>query len=197
MVTVGFVVEGDSEAALVSSSLFRNSLQQRSKLRVVDPVVNAGGNGGQCSRNIELHVNRLRTQETPNRVVVLADLDPDICAPCIGKRKEIIGSQGIDLVAIAKQAIESWFLADTEAMRTWLDDPTFYESKPELPTRTSWDRLKEVSRERKRRGPGKSKAIFARKMVRRYRFDVYRAAQHPHCPSARYFVDRLRQLVTG
>lgn len=196
MVTVGFVVEGDSEAALVNSSRFRDSLQHHTKLRVVDPVVNAGGNGGQCSRNIELHVNRLRTQATPNRVVVLADLDPEVCAPCIRKRKEIIGSQGIDLVAIARQAIESWFLADTEAMRTWLDDPTFYESDPELPTRTSWDRLKEVSRERKRRGPGKSKVIFARKMVRRFGFDVYRAAEHPQCHSARYFVRRLRQLAT-
>jgi hypothetical protein len=141
-------------------------------------------------------VDRLRTQARPNRVVVLADLDPERCAPCIRARKDIIGSQGIDLVVIARQALESWFLADTEAMRRWFDDPTFYEANPELPSKTSWDRLKEVSRERERRGPGRNRRIFARKMVRHYDFDVTRAAQHPHCPSARYFVGGLRRLAT-
>lgn len=118
-------------------------------------MVDAGGNGGQCKRNIKVHVTRLRAQARPHRVVVLADLDPEDCAPCIGERKEIIGSDGIDLVVIARQAIESWFLADTDAMQRWLDDPTFCEANPEVPSKTAWDRLKEISRERDQRGPGK------------------------------------------
>ena len=125
---------------------------------------------------------------------MLADLDPDNCAPCIRNRKAIIGRRGIDLVAIAKQAVESWFLADTDAMRRWLEDPTFFETQPELPIKTSWDRLKEVSRVRQQRGPGKNRLVFARKMIGRYDFDISRAAQHPNCPSARCFIERLTTL---
>ena len=131
MVTVGFVVEGASEKRLVENELFRKWLREDCNLEVVDPVVDAAGNGNMCSRNIEPFVNNLRTIANPNKVVVLADLDPDTCAPCVQKRKEIIGRQGIDLVVIAKKAMESWFLADTKAMRQWLGDDTFYETHPE------------------------------------------------------------------
>lgn len=196
MVTVGFVVEGASESVLVRSDIFRRWIMQHGNMKIVDPVVDARGNGGQCKRNIKAHVEILRNQASACRVVVLADLDPEDCAPCIRQRKEIIGSDGIDLVVIARQAIESWFLADTDAMRRWLNDPTFYEANPEMPSKTSWDRLKEISRERGQRGPGKSRLIFARKMIGSYEFDVTRAAQHPGCPSAGYFINRMRQLVT-
>ena len=111
MVTVGFVVEGASEKRLVESKLFRKWLQEDCNLEVVDPVVDAAGNGNMCSRNIETFVKNLRTSAKPNKVVVLAELDPDTCAPCVQKRKEIIGCQGIDLVAIAKKSIDDivWF----------------------------------------------------------------------------------------
>ena len=108
-------------------------------------------------------------------------------------RKEIIGSRNIDLVAIAKKALESWFLADTEAMRQWLGDNDFFEVHPETMNEMPWDRLKELGRQ-KGRGPGKTKTIFGRKFIRESRFDVRRAARHPDCPSARYFVERLCEL---
>ena len=103
MVTVGFVVEGASEKRLIESELFRKWLREDCNLEVVDPVVDAVGNGNMCSRKIETFVKNLRTIANPDKVVVLADLDPDTCAPCVQKRKEIIGYQGIDLVAIAKR----------------------------------------------------------------------------------------------
>ena len=192
MVTVGFVVEGASEKRLVESELFRKWLREDCNLEVVDPVVDAAGNGNMCSRNIETFVKNLRTSANPNKVVVLADLDPDTCAPCVQKRKEIIGCQGIDLVVIAKKAMESWFLADTKAMRQWLGDDAFCETHPETLAEMPWDRLKDL-RTKQGRGPG-SKLSFARKFIRDHRFDVRRAAGHPHCPSARYFVERLCAL---
>ncbi len=93
MVTVGFVVEGASEKRLVTNELFRKWLREDCNLKVVDPVVDAAGNGNMCSHNIETFVKNLRTIANPNKVVVLADLDPDTCAPCVQKRKEIIGFQ--------------------------------------------------------------------------------------------------------
>ena len=193
MVTVGFVVEGASEKRLVESELFRKWLHEDCNLEVVDPVVDAAGNGNMCSRNIETFVKNLRTSAKPNKVVVLADLDPDTCAPCVQKRKEIIDCQGIDLVAIAKKSMESWFLADTMAMRQWLGDDAFCETHPETLAEMPWDRLKKL-RTQKGRGPGSTKLSFARKFIRDHEFDVRRAARHSQCPSARYFVERLCAL---
>ena len=140
MVTVGFVVEGASEKRLVESELFRKWLREECNLEVLDPVVDAAGNGNMCSRNIGTFVKNLRRTASLEKVVVLADLDPETCAPCVQARKEIIGSQGIDLVAIARKAMESWFLADTKAMRQWLGDSTFCEVDPETVT-GNWNAL--------------------------------------------------------
>ena len=190
MVTVGFVVEGDSDKYLVESELFRMWLHEECNLKVVDKVANAKGN--MRSRYIEDQVRLLRKATNPDKVVVLADLDPDERVPCVQKRRETIGSQGIDLVLIAKKALESWFLADTEAMRRWLGDPTFYEVAPETLDGIPWDRLKEL-RDKKGRGPG-TKGSFPRKFILHHGFDVRQAAQHAQCPSASYFVKRLCEL---
>ena len=194
MVTVGFVVEGDSEKRLVESKLFRKWLRENCNSEVVDPVVNAAGN--MCSSNVEDKVRLLKIKGNPDKVVVLADLDPDRRVQCVRERKKnIIGSQDIDidLVAIARKALESWFLADTEAMCRWLGDCTFYEVAPETLIGMPWDRLKEL-RDEKGRGPGKNRLIFAKKFIRKHKFDVKRAAQHDQCPSANYFVERLCAL---
>ena len=193
MVTVGFVVEGESETLLVKSEVFRQWLREDCNLEVVDPVIDASGNGNMHSRNIGVSIKNLRTRANPDKVVVLADLDPEERVPCVQERKRIIGSQGIDLVAIAKKAMESWFLADTEAMRRWLGDDTFYEVAPETLTGMPWNRLKEL-RDKRGRGPGRERLVFTRKFIRDHRFDVRRAALHDQCPSARYFVERLCAL---
>ena len=193
MVTVGFVVEGPSDKRLLESDLFRSWLLESCNVKVIDPVVDAGGNGQMCSRNIIVFVEKLRIQAQPDKVVVLADLDPDRCAPCVEKRKEIIGSTGIDLVVVARKAMESWFLADTDAIQSWTGDNTFQEEHPETMRGMPWERLKEVSRQNNIRGPG-AKKIFASKFIRNHGFDVRRAAAHPNCPSARYFVERVCAL---
>ena len=100
MVTVGFVVEGDSDKYLVESDLFRKWLRQNCNLKVVGQVVNAAGN--MCRRNVEDKVRLLRIEANPDKVVVLADLDSDGSVQCVRERKKIIGSQGIDLLAIAR-----------------------------------------------------------------------------------------------
>ena len=195
MVTVGFVVEGASEKRLIESELFRKWLREDCNLAVVDPVVDAAGGGNMCSRNIKPLVKGLKRQANPDKVVVLADLDPDGCVQCVRERKNnIIGSQDIDidLVAIARKALESWFLADTKAMRRWLGDDTFCEVAPETLAGMPWDRLREL-RDKEGKGPG-PKVSFSKKIILDHRFDVRRAAQHDQCPSARYFVERLCAL---
>lgn len=191
MVTVGFVVEGDSEKWLVESELFRRWLREDCNLEVVGQVVNAAGN--MCRRNVEDKVRLLRIDANPDKVVVLADLDPNKRVQCVRERKKIIGSQGIDLLAIARKALESWFLADTEAMRRWLGDDTFCEVNPETLIGMPWDRLRELGGKKGSRR-GKSKPKFVERFILDHGFDVRRAAQHAQCPSARYFVERLCAL---
>ncbi|MGR9052032.1 MAG: hypothetical protein ACU84J_05235, partial [Gammaproteobacteria bacterium] len=143
---------------------------------------------------ISLYVNLLK-KHNPNKIVVLADLDPEKCAPCITKRKEIIGSKNIDLVIIACKALESWFLADTEAMKSFTKQSDFFEENPEQTSSMPWTRIKEIGLETIGRGPGTSKIAFAEKFINIHQFNLARAAQHPNCPSAKYFVEKLRLLT--
>jgi len=189
VVNVGFVVEGDSDKIFIESVQFRTWAKEKCKLKIVDPVVNAEGKNNMCSEKIPKFVQTLKIQAQPDKIVVLADLDPEKCAPCITKRKEIIGEENIDLVVIARKALESWFLADTQAMKKWLENEKFFEENPEETEGMPWERLKEIAKDLKKRGPGPSKLKFAQKFISN--FDVERAAQHPSCPSAHYFVKKL------
>ncbi|MFZ2726172.1 MAG: hypothetical protein WAX77_07985 [Methylococcaceae bacterium] len=193
MVTVGFIVEGASDKKLVESQSFQDWLQQDFNLKVIK-TIEVGGNGKMCSRKIKEYVDILKKLK-PDRIVVLADLDPEKCAPCITKRKEIIGTENIDLVVIARKAIESWFLADTQAMRNWTKCSDFFEPNPELELthEMPWDRLRTISQEKYNRGLG-CKVTFARTFIHKNNFSISRAAEHPNCPSAKYFVDKLKSL---
>lgn len=195
MVTAGFVVEGPSDKKLIESDQFQTFLQDECRLALKHPIIDAGGNGQMYHKNIGFHVHTLHQTAAPDKIIVLADLDPEQCAPCITKRKQIIGAENIDLVAIARKAMEAWFLADTQAMRQWLGQADFYEECPEQTPQAPWDRLKEIAKERKTQRPGQNKKLFASRFMRNYDFNLLRAAEHPNCPSARYFVERLRGLV--
>lgn len=87
MVTVGFVVEGPSDKKLVESESFQAWLREECGLDLVPPVVDAGGNGEMCSRKINDYIKDLRVAANPDKVVVLADLDPN----AIKLRKYVLG----------------------------------------------------------------------------------------------------------
>lgn len=42
-------------------------------------------------------------------------------------------------------------------------------------------------------GP-KESTLPARKMVKKYKFSIENAANHPNCPSAKYFINKLSEL---
>jgi len=195
MVKVGFVVEGISDKKLIESATFKNWAKQECSLEILDEIVDAGGNRNMCRQKIEIYVQKLMIQTQPDKIVVLADLDPEECVPCITERKKIIGNREIDLVVIARKAMESWFLADTQAMRKWLGDDNFELEKPEETDEMPWDYIRKLGKNsQKQRGPG-SKKVFARKFIRDYGFDVCRAAKHPNCPSSQYFIMKLSELA--
>ncbi len=77
-------------------------------------------------------------------------------------------------------------------MRGWTKDSDYFEPYPEKTTGMPWDRLKEIG-VKAGRGPG-SKVSFAKRFLRRHGFTIAAAAEHPNCPSARYFVEKVGAL---
>ncbi|SEA78369.1 MAG: hypothetical protein QJT81_14055 [Candidatus Thiothrix putei] len=193
MVKASFIVEGQTEIELVRSDYFKKWLMQYCGIELIGNPKdgNCKGKGNMCAAKLEALAEKIRKQDAPDVIVVLADLDPDADVLCITERKKRIGSRHIDLVVIARNALEAWFLADTEAMRSWLRDGQFYEPVPESHMQP-WDALKNYGKAANR-GPG-SKPGFARKFIRDQRFDLERAASHENCPSASYCVEKLKQL---
>lgn len=187
MVSVGFIVEGRADKVVVESASFQKWLKSVG-LCLMEPVVVA--EGIDAMRSSKLSALLRKQAGDVDRIVLLVDLDPGHGIGCIAERKEAIGSCGVDLLVVARKAIESWFLADTEAMRRWTGNPEFHEPFPEATPTTPWERLKEVSD----RGPGRAKPAFVRRFTRQHGFDIARAAEHPCCPSARYFVERVAAL---
>lgn len=193
MVSVGFIVEGDTEKCVVESEAFRSWLQVECGCAAADPVVNANGKDNLLPHRLPLFVTQARKAGNPDVVVVLADLDPDPETPCISVRKERIAIEGVDLVIIARPSIEAWFLADTKAMQSKINSGAIFESDPESLS-NPWERVRDVLKEYAGRGPGTNKLAFAKSLVDRHGFEIKNAARHPACPSAAYAVARLRAL---
>ncbi|MEN8219325.1 MAG: hypothetical protein ABFS56_23785 [Pseudomonadota bacterium] len=193
MVRVGFVVEGYCEKILLESSNFRHWARQHN-IQICDPIINACGGGNLCPKKIEASITECRILASPDKIMVLTDLE---CDPCVTATKARIGNGYIDQIMVAKKALEAWFMADTEAMRRWLKNDDFQgEPEPEKTPDMPWDYLKEIARNyhKDRRGTGARKTRFAKTMINRFGFSIERAANHPNCPSAKYFLEKLQKL---
>lgn len=196
MVKVGFIVEGDSEKVLLESKAFRQWCEKNG-ISIVSPIINAGGGGNLLPKYLANHVKRLSAKERPDKIVVLTDKEK---APTdkiiqdwllsVNKNKE--KKTYIDAVFVSVKALEAWFLADDEAMSSWLKE-RFHEDFPERTHGTPWERIRKIASERDR-GLGKSShVVFARTIINAHGFSIERAANHPQCSSARTFCNKLRE----
>ncbi len=201
MVKVAFIVEGNTELELVRSDYFRRWLKEKCGMTLVGnpSTTNCKGNDNMCSTKLQKLVNLIRKNYQPDYVIVLADLDPSDSIQCITRRKQHIGEKSVDLIIIARNAIEAWFLADTQAMQSWLGKGSerFRESEPESHVKP-WDRLEKHAKTFKARFPSNgSKPDFAKLFIQLHQFNLERAASHSNCPSAAYCVERLKKLGKG
>lgn len=191
MVKVGFVVEGACEKIVIESAVFKDFLQ-RNDFELIEPVVDANGAGNLLPHNIEPFIGVLE-EKGAERLYILTDSD----GFPVEDVKERINHAKITAYFIAVKAIEAWFLADTQAMRKFLDirdftGEDFPEGTPELP----WERIKEIVEETgsvKRRG--KNKVAFTRKMITDWGFSIENAATHPNCPSAKCVVAHFQSNI--
>ena len=190
MVRLGFIVEGDSEKIMVESPGFRQWAKDQG-LEICSPVINAKGGGNLLPHHMVPMLAQLARSD-PQHIVVLTDLED---APDIATVKARITEAHTKLIFVAVKALEAWFLADTDAMRRWLNRPDFMEPLPEQTAGMPWERIKEVAKEHNARGPGPSKVIFAKRFCGQYSHQINKAAGHPACPSAKEFHDTLINLA--
>ncbi len=187
------MVEGYCEKILLESNNFRDWARQHNIL-ICEPIINARGGGNLCPKNINASITECHRLANPDKIMILTDLECDICVTATKAR---IGGD-VNQVVVAKKALEAWFMADTKAMRRWLKNNDFQgENEPENTQDMPWDRLKEIAKSyhKEGRGPGTRKIGFAKIMINKLEFSIERAANHPNCASAKYFLEKLQKLT--
>lgn len=186
VVKVGFIVEGKTERKIIESDDF-NSILASNNLQLLPPVINVDGNGNLLPDKLAESIEILQMNGAI-KVFILTDLDEDAC---ITKTRQRIGNSANTIIIVAVKQIEAWFLADSQTLGTLFSDENFVFPQPERES-SPYDTLRSLFVEKTNRGVG-TKDILAARMLK-YGFSLTRAAQHPNCPSAAYFLNKLMQL---
>lgn len=132
-------------------------------------------------------------EEGASKIFILTDLDKD---ECIIKTKLRITESPNQIIVIAVKQIESWFLADNPTMsKIFKDDYSFeFPENEEIPFET----IGKTYFYKFNRGlVGKDEKLrLARKMLNSG-FSIQNAANHPNCPSAKYFLTKLQSILNN
>ena len=190
MVNIGFIVEGNTEKIVIDSPQFKNFLRGID-ISVVNPVIDANGNGNLLPKNIEPFINRLKAASA-EKIIVITDADQDSISQVKVRILPPDAPYKIDLIVVAVKAFEAWFLACEELMKKVLCLPNYTMKFPECTSKLPFEYIKEITTNNKGRGPG-TKTAFARRVVQ-HGFSLRNAAAHPNCPSAKFFLDSLLQF---
>lgn len=190
VVNIGFICEGFTEALILESEIF-NSLLQDLNIKNVG-LINVKGNGNLLPHRILQHQDFL-FEEGASKIFILTDLDKD---ECITKTKLRITESPNQIIVIAVKQIESWFLADNPTMsKIFKDDYSFeFPENEEIPFET----IRKTYFYKFNRGlVGKDEKLrLARKMLNSG-FSIQNAANHPNCPSAKYFLTKLQSILNN
>ncbi len=188
LVKVGFIVEGETEKLIIDSDGFQKLLVELN-LECVSEAIDAGGNGNLLPHNIIPFRETLKDLGA-EYIIILTDKDD---AVCITQTRQRITEQENQIIIVAVHQIESWFLADTETL-SLCTKSNFYFEQPEREI-VPFETLGALMIEKTKRGIGNRKTRFALNYLRNG-FSLRRAAQHPNCPSAAYFLNKLSVLNT-
>ena len=187
MVKVGFVCEGDVEKILIESINFQNFLRKLN-IECVKPIINATGKDNLLPHRMAEHRENIISKGA-EKIIIITDLDDNVCLTITKNR---IQPNENEIVIISVKQIESWFLADSETMSNFCGQDFFFEfpENENIPYETIRKELFRITG----RGYGRNaKLRFADKFIRSS-FSIENAAKHPNCPSAKYFINKLRNL---
>ena len=190
MVKVGFLVEGGCERIVLKSVAFQRYLTNNQIEPVGDIIdMNGKGNLTVSSRRMQSQVQALRDQGA-EWIVVLRDMDNATSFATV--KAEVY--EAVDVATcIAVQELEAWFVADSGTLSV-LFNALFHYDGPELIAKPATF-LDDQRMQHTGRGI-RDKKGFATAMVNNG-FTIERAAKHPNCPSARYFLNKLQTLASA
>lgn len=190
MVKVGFIVEGASEKIILKATEFQDYLWLAGIEQIGDVIDIAGkSNLKSSSQRMNTQVQLLRDAGA-TWIVILRDMDNAISFSVV--KDEVYQAPDTE-ICIAVQELESWFLADSQTLSV-LFNADFHYERPETVLKPL-ELL--VSLRKQFTGRGISdKKVFARIMLK-YGFTVEKAAQHPNCPSAHYFLTKLQTIASA
>ena len=187
MVDIAFLVEGDTEEILISH-LNNSGWFDQFKIKIVS-IINLKGNSNFCANNIEEYIVQAKAFN-PSKIILLTDLE---CDPCIKKTKSRLGDCNDCITIIARKAIESWILADTELMRRITNNSTYICSEPENTPDMPFKKIADILKENNAKGTGPSKPRFLKRMIRQG-FNIDRASKHTNIQSLNYFITKLKEI---
>jgi hypothetical protein len=186
VVKVGFIVEGETEKLIIDSENFQSLLTEL-KIDCVSEAINASGNGNLLPQNIIPFRETLKDLGA-EYIIILTDKDNDAC---ITMTRQRVTEREKQIIIVAVQQIESWFLADSQTLST-MTEPDFFFELPESAS-VPFETIGNLILTKKGRGIGTRKTRFALNFLRNG-FSHQRVAQHPNCHSAAYFLNKLRSL---
>lgn len=187
MVKIGFICEGFTEDIILKSKGF-NAILDKLNIEAVG-VLNVEGNGNLLPHNISKYRNEL-IKKGASIIIVLTDLDED---ECITKTKLRITEQSNQIIIIAVKQVESWFLADSTLLTKLLGEVFKFDSPENEPI--PFETLRKLLIKFKGRGIS-GKVPMALKMLK-HGFSIQHAANHPNCPSANYFLTKLKSIANN
>ncbi len=188
MVKVGFICEGRTEKMILDSPQFRELLVSL-QIQIIEEVIDVKGNGNLLPKHLPEQSQAL-LDKGAEHIVLLTDRDAE---PCITTVKNRVLPPSKHSLVVAVQQVESWFLADNMAMRELLNDDAFVCNAPESYSEP-FEEIRDLLVSKTGRGIP-TKRLLARRLLNHHHFSIARAAEHPNCPSAKYFVDKLRSLT--
>lgn len=190
---VGFLVEGGCERIVLRSSAFLAFLH-RSGIELVGDVIDMDGKGNlkQSSQRMQNQVQTLRNRGA-NWIVVLRDLDEAETDEAVARVKAEVYKADDLTTCLAVQEIEAWFLADSGTLSVLFGTPFSCEFPQQISKPAG--HLNDARLKYTGRGI-KDKKGFASAMINNG-FTIERAAAHPNCPSARYFLTKLQTIASA
>ncbi|WP_338876617.1 hypothetical protein WBJ53_13265 [Spirosoma sp. SC4-14] len=162
---------------------------QKAGLQCIFPVEDADGNGNLLPHNLGEKRETLK-KAGADAVVILTDLDED---SCITRTRQRIGDFPNQHIIVAIREAEAWFLADSATLSALLGKTAYFEYPEQEPE--PFETIRRLFLKETGRGVG-TKPILARRMLK-YGFTVEKAAQHPNCPSAHYFLTKLQTIASA
>lgn len=198
MVKVGFICEGDTETIVFNSTEFDDFLRSIG-IEKVGRAIKSGRDDRQGGKDnmkpdseIALANITALKEQGASFIVFIRDLED---LPCITSAKEEVITIEKSYKLITVRAFESLFLADSKTLSALLGEEYEYPF-PEKAV-NPYEELRRIFVEKRgeNKGIGTNKKKIAGLFVK-HGFSLQRAAQHPNCPSAAYFLNKLSVLNT-